>query len=153
VTSVWRAFGDAFAWVAGVAGNHDTFGDNKSQCPRISTNVHYLEGSTVNIAGLLVGGIGGIIGDPNRVHRRHEDDYLETLERLLNEQIDVLLMHEGPDDAMPGQRGNTRIREVLERSSSCLVIRGHSHWHDPFAEFTSGLQVLNVDARIVILTE
>ena len=26
VTAVWRAFGDEFSWVVGVAGNHDTFG-------------------------------------------------------------------------------------------------------------------------------
>lgn len=153
VTSVWRAFGDHFAWVAGVAGNHDTFGGSQQSPSRISANVHYLDGDTVTIAGLRVAGIGGIIGNPTRVHRRLEEDYLETLELLLDEQTDVVLMHEGPDGTTTDQRGNTRIRELLEKYSSRLIVRGHAHWQDPFAEFTNGLQVLNVDARVVILTE
>jgi len=40
----------------------------------------------------------------------------------------------------------------LLRRRDCLVIRGHAHWKQPFVEFENGLQVLNVDARIVILT-
>jgi len=91
-----------------------------------------------NIAGLRVAGIGGIIGNPNRVHRRYEDDYLETLKLLLDEHVDVMLMHEGPDGTMTDERGNTRIREVLEERSSCLVVRGHAHWQEPFAQFASG---------------
>lgn len=34
-----------------------------------------------------------------------------------------------------------------------LVVRGHSHWDEPLAELKSGTQVLNVDARVVVLTE
>jgi len=153
VTSVWRAFHDHFAWVACVAGNHDTFGDSPQHRPRIAATVHYLEGDIVNIAGLRVAGIGGIIGNPTRHHRRYEDEYLKTLELLLDDQVDVLLMHEGPNGTQPDQRGNTRIREVLEKYAPSLVVRGHAHWQEPFAEFACGLQVLNVDARIVVLTD
>lgn len=33
-----------------------------------------------------------------------------------------------------------------------LVFRGDAHWRQPFAEFETGLQIFNVDARVVILT-
>jgi len=36
---------------------------------------------------------------------------------------------------------------------SCLIIRGYKHWHSPFAQLSCGLQILNVEARVVILTE
>jgi hypothetical protein len=52
-----------------------------------------------------------------------------------------------------GQRGDFRIRHVLEQHAPLLVIRGHKHWPHPLAQFPSGLQVLNVDKRVVIHTE
>lgn len=153
VTSVWRAFSDSFAWVAGVAGNHDLFGVAQETRLRCHSEMHYLDGETVDVGGLRIGGIGGIIGNPGRPHRRDEDDYLRTLELVLEHQLDVLLMHEGPDGIEPGQRGNSMIRAVLEKQLPLMAIRGHAHWPDPFAQFPGGLQVLNVDARVVILTD
>ena len=97
-------------------------------------------------------GLGGIIGNAARPHRRSEEDYLTTLNLLLDEYPDVLLMHDGPDGREPGQRGMSRVREMLIASSMGLVIRGHAHWDQPFAEFEDGLQILNVDARVVVLT-
>lgn len=55
--------------------------------------------------------------------------------------------------ATHAQRGDYRILDLLERHAPRLVIRGHTHWPDPLAEFPSGLQILNVDKRVVILTE
>ncbi len=157
VTNVWRAFGDCFTWVAGVAGNHDLFGDRT--VPRLSftSPLYYLDGETIDVDGLRIGGIGGIIGNPSRPQRRTEDDYLRTLEELFSQPLDVLLMHEGPDGPAFGQRGDARIRTVLENlmshDNSCLIIRGHKHWDSPFAQLSCGLQILNVDSRVVILTE
>ncbi len=153
VTGVWRAFSECFAWVAGVAGNHDLFGIGQDTRPRCNSTMHYLDGDTVEVAGLRIGGIGGIIGNPSRPQRRDEVNYLRTLELLLDKQIDVLLMHEGPDGIESGQRGNAGIRVVLEGQPPRMVIRGHAHWPEPFAQFPGGLQVLNVDARVVILTD
>lgn len=153
VTSVWRAFGDCFNWVAGVAGNHDLFGDGRNSRPRFQSPLHYLDGETVDVSGLRVGGIGGIIGNVSRPQRRDEEDYLRTLELVLEKRIDVLLMHDGPDGLETGQRGNSRIRAALEHQQPLLAIRGHDHWPQPFAQFSSGLQILNVDARVVILTD
>jgi len=157
VTEVWRAFGECFAWVAGVAGNHDLFGDGNIRRPSFVPPLHYLDGNTIDVDGIKIGGIGGIIGNPSRPQRRTEDDYLWTLEELCIQPLEVLLMHEGPDGPGFGQRGDPRIRAVLEnrpaQDTSCLIIRGHKHWNSPLAQLSSGLQVLNVDARVVILTE
>jgi hypothetical protein len=157
VTDVWLAFGECFTWVTGVAGNHDLFGDRNMPRPSFAPPLHYLDGETIDVDGFKIGGIGGIIGNPSRPQRRTETDYLLTLEELLLQPLDVLLMHEGPDGPGFGQRGDVRIRSVLEDrisgDNSCLVIRGHKHWDTPFAELSNGLQILNVDARVVILTE
>lgn len=150
VTGVWHAFGHCFAWVAGVAGNHDVFGEGRNTRPRFQSPLHYLDGETVEVGGL---GIGGIIGNPLRPQRRTEEDYFRTLEQLLEKRINVLLMHDGPDGLDSGQRGNPQIRAVLENQQPYLAIRGHAHWNEPFAQFSSGLQILNVDARVVILTD
>jgi len=152
VTSVWQAFSQHFAWVAGVAGNHDFFGTPRNTRPSFQSPLFYLDGETVDVGGFRIGGIGGIIGNPSRPQRRDEPSYFRTMECLLEKKVDVLLMHEGPNGVDSGQRGNSGIRALLERQPPRLVIRGHAHWDDPFFQHSSGLQVLNVDARIVILT-
>ena len=153
VTAVWDSFADSFSWVAGVAGNHDTFGEHHSRRTQLLSNAHYLDGETVESDGLRIAGIGGIIGKATRLNRRSHDDFLATLNRLIDARPDVLLMHDGPDGTDSSQRGIREVRDtLLEEASRCLVIRGHAHWKQPFVEFETGLQILNVDARIVILT-
>lgn len=152
VTSVWKAFADSFEWVAGIPGNHDTFGEPPQRRPRFPAHMHFLDGDVKEIRGLRIAGLGGIIGKATRPNRRSEEDYLATLRHLLQPRPDVLLMHEGPDGPEAGQRGLSQVREILCESGMGLVIRGHAHWPQPFAEFESGLQILNVDARVVILT-
>lgn len=152
VTSVWHAFVDCFAWVAGVAGNHDLFGERAETRPQCRPSMHYLDGDVVDMAGLRVGGIGGIIGKPSRPQRREETNYIRTLESVLSQRIDVLLMHEGASGTTADQRGNPRILAALEQQPPKLVICGHNHWPHPLARFRSGLQILNVDGRVVLLT-
>lgn len=152
VTSVWRAFANCFAWVAGVPGNHDTFGEPPQRRPRFPAGMHFLDGDVTGINGLRIAGLGGIIGRATRPNRRSENDYLATLRRLLTPLPDVLLMHEGPDGPVAGQRGLSQVRVILQEVGTVLVIRGHAHWPQPFVEFPNGLQVLNVDARVVVLT-
>jgi Icc-related predicted phosphoesterase len=153
VSSVWQAFSDHFAWVAGVAGNHDLFGKNQKTRPQCHATMHYLDGDVVEVAGLRIGGMGGIIGKTTKPQRREETDYFGTLERILSQKVDVLITHEGPCGTEAGQRGDFRIRDTLEQHAPRLVIRGHKHWPHPLAQFPSGLQVLNVDKRVVILTK
>ena len=152
VSAVWRAFGDEFAWVAGVAGNHDTYGQNSKARPRFPAHLHYLDGDFVELDGLRIGGIGGIIGNPERHQRRSEEDYLFALELLLEERIDILLLHDGPRGLNARQQGSARVRDLLSTRRSPLIVRGHAHWDQPLIEYENGTQVLNVDARTVILT-
>ena len=62
VTDVWRAFGECFTWVTGVAGNHDLFGDRNMTRPSFVPPLYYLDGETIDVGGFKIGGIGGIIG-------------------------------------------------------------------------------------------
>ena len=111
VTDVWRALGECFAWVAG---NHDLFGDRNIWRHSFVPPLYYLDGETIEVDGIKIGGICGIIGNPSRPQRRTEDDDLRTLEELLSQLLDVLLMHEGPDGRGFGQRGDPRIRTCCQ---------------------------------------
>lgn len=153
VTAVWKAFGDEFAWVVGVAGNHDTFGADPNAPPRFSRHLHFLDNGRVNIDGLKIAGLGGIIGNPRRPRRRSEEQYAECLEALLRHQTDILITHDGPNGPLQELRGSPIIREVVERLKPSLVVRGHAHWKQPLSQLSGGVQVLNVDARVVVLHE
>lgn len=63
----------------------------------------------------------------------------------------MLLLHEGPEVPGTNLRGNAVIREAVEPWSRLLVICGHCHWDAPLATLARGTQVLNVDARAVLL--
>ncbi|MBC8868261.1 MAG: metallophosphoesterase [Planctomycetes bacterium] len=153
VRAVWEAFGDEFSWVIGVAGNHDTFGANPNAPPRFPRHLHYLDNDRVNVDGLKIAGLGGIIGNPRRPRRRSNDQYTECLESLLQHRTDILITHDGPNDPVGGHRGSPIIREIVERLRPSLVVRGHAHWKQPLVRLCGGVQVLNVDARVVVLRE
>lgn len=103
VTSVWRAFADCFTWVAGIPGNHDTFGEPPQRRPKFPSHMRFIDGDVTEVNGMRIAGLGGIIGKATRPNRRSEDDYLATLRRLLYPRPDIVLMHEGPDGPDPGQ--------------------------------------------------
>ncbi len=151
VRSVWSAFAGACSWVVGVAGNHDTFGSTEqARSFERQPRVHLLDCGSVVLGGTRFAGVGYVPGDPARVGRREEDDYQTALELVLEQRPDVLVLHSTPagDD---GQRGSSAIRELLLRFPPLLVICGHCHWDDPLHELPNGTQVLNVDARVVLL--
>jgi Icc protein len=151
VTSVWRAFGDRFDWVVGVAGNHDSYGADLDALPRFKPPLHYLDNNRVNVADLSIAGLGGIVGNPLRPRRRSDDEFARRIDELLAARTDVLLMHDGPDAPQHGFRGSPIIRLAIERSPPTLLVRGHAHWDTPLVELPGGTQVLNVDARVVVL--
>ncbi len=143
VADVWAAFAEHFAWVAGVAGNHD-------DVARVAgANVHLLDGDVVTLGGLRIGGVGGIIGNTKKPARRSEDDYLRLVDRVIDRGVDVLVLHEGPHGD-EDQRGNPAIRATIEAGQVGFTVCGHDHWHEPLAIVPDG-QILNVDARVVVL--
>lgn len=147
VADVWHAFADRFAWVAGVAGNHD----DVDHVPLLGPRVHLLDGDRVELGGIRIGGVGKIIGNPHKRGRRDEHAQLARLDRAIDGGLDLLVVHEGPPGD-PGlrQRGNATIRDVIDAGGVPLTICGHEHWHDALAVTAHG-QILNVDARCVVL--
>jgi Icc protein len=145
VAAVWAAFAERFAWVAGVAGNHD----DVSGVARLGARVHLLEGELAAPDGLRISGVGGIIGNPRKLGRRSEADQLHMIERAIGHDLDILVLHEGPHgDAQ--QPGSDAIRNAIEAGGVGLTICGHDHWQVPLAAHGHG-QILNVDARVVVL--
>lgn len=150
VADVWAAFAEHFAWVVGVAGNHD----DVRAVPALGERVHLLDGDVVEVDGLRIGGVGGVIGSSHKPMRRDEAAFLAALDRTIDRGVDVVVLHEGPDgeDDGPGvhQRGHAGIRATLEAGGVPLAICGHTHWSPPLATL-GPLQILNVDARVVVL--
>lgn len=150
VREVWRAFAAGFRWVAGVAGNHDLFGGPGEQTRFAGEpGINLLDGVTVTLDALRIAGVGGICGRPGKPNRRPPEAFEAAVAGLLQARPDVLLLHEGPDDGAAGL-GNPRLRRLVENQRA-LVVCGHAHWHAPLAELAGGAQVLNVDARVLIL--
>ena len=161
VTFVWQAFAESFKLVVGVAGNHDVFGEGGAASqhlkpPPMGNHVHFLDGTRANVGGKPIAGVSGVIGNPRKNFRRTHEEFLEIIEYVLLEPTDILVLHDGPDAPMPGCKGIPEVREILERRQPkrlCpLVIRGHKHWPTPLVELTNGVQILNVEATVVILT-
>ena len=151
VRAVWRAFAAGFRWVVGVAGNHDLFGSSqeRSRFER-EPGVHLLDGDCVVLDGLRVGGVGGICGNPKKENRREPEAFVRTIQQVLANRPHALVLHEGPDGGLPGLRGNADVRAAVDARKT-LVICGHCHWHAPLVTLAGGTQVLNVDARAVVL--
>lgn len=155
VQTVWAAFANAFDQVIGIPGNHDLF-EGKTAPSSLSQGATFLDGTTAMIGDLKVAGLGGIIGRPTRPgkpHRRQLEVYLEILDQILKEKPDILLSHEGPGGEDHTQSGLPGLQKYLVAREISLVIRGHSHWEKPLTEIAGKLQVLNVDQRVVILSE
>ncbi len=153
VTSVWNAFGSEFSWVVGVAGNHDTFGTDPFRPPTFRPPLYFLDCNSKTVSGLEVAGISGIVGNPAKAWRKTAESFENFIFSLANKQPDILLMHDGPNAPKFGYLGTPSIRESLGLLDRPLVIRGHAHWENPLVETANGLQILNVDARVVILTQ
>lgn len=145
VVDVWSAFAGRFAWVAGVAGNHD----DVSNVPAIGDNVYLLDGEVAVIDALRIGGVAGIIGTKPKPGRRPEDVQLAYLERVIASEPDILVLHEGPHGGEQ-QPGHAAIRGMIEDAAVRFTACGHDHWRDPLAEHARG-QILNVDARVIVL--
>jgi Icc protein len=153
VREVWQGFSRRFRWVAGVAGNHDRFGDSIPDIKgfKVGRGIHYLDGDMVEVDGIRIGGISGIIGKPSKPFRRSEKDFRRTLRQLFKELPDILILHESPNDPDNRQMGNESIRSELATASKLLVICGHSHWKVPICDLYNTVQVLNVDSQVVVL--
>lgn len=153
VTPVWRAFAASFRWVVGVAGNHDAFGGATNVAALAAEpGVRALDGEVVELDGLSLGGVSGVVGKPPRPWRREEAAFVALIEKVLRRKPTILILHEGPSG--PDQRRDPRpgVDAVLDRFPRTLTICGHNHWSRPLLALPRGGQALNVDHRVVLLT-
>ncbi|MCC7193329.1 MAG: metallophosphoesterase [Phycisphaeraceae bacterium] len=155
VRPAWLALAGACRWIVGVAGNHDVFGPRPSipdfQAFLRTPGVHFLDDVMVEIDGLKIAGLSGIVGNPRKPFRREEQAFADALGYLALAGPDLLIAHDGPDIENTDLRGWASIRRALEASRPTLMVRGHAHWDKPVASLANGTQVLNVDARVVVL--
>ena len=129
VRSVWKAFNHHFDWVVGVAGNHDRFGnEEESTAFKGIEHIHLLHQENIEIDGLKIGGISGIIGRSDKPQRVEEKAYLDSLKRLLKQSLDFVLLHETPDFPPNGFIGNEKIRTTIEAGPASRIIAGHCYW-------------------------
>jgi len=143
VSDVWAAFADRFAWVVGVAGNHD---DVSAVNP--SDDVRVLDGERTTRGGLHIGGVSLVSGNPAKPGRRDEDEQLAHVDLVTEGGLDLLVLHEGPHGG-DDQPGHAAVRALVERRVA-LTVCGHVHWPRALATTERG-QILNVDARVVVL--
>ncbi|MBD0265784.1 MAG: metallophosphoesterase [Tolypothrix sp. Co-bin9] len=153
VREVWQAFSRRFRWVVGVGGNHDSFGKTPENIIEFQNEqgIHYLDGNSISVDDIRIAGISGIIGKNNKPFRRLEKDFIKAIKDIVKELPNILILHEGPNDAEAKLMGNESIRAELATASDLLVICGHSHWKVPMTTLPKRVQVLNVDTRAVVL--
>ena len=155
VCPVWRAFARQCPWVAGVAGNHDQFGKSPHDLEvfRREPGIHYLDRDIRDVGGVRIGGVSGVIGHVTRPFRKTQEEFIKSMRCLLSSRLDLLLLHEGPNDPVNNFQGNALIREELATRRDLLCCFGHSHWDEPLRELRNGCQLLNVENRVVVLTQ
>lgn len=152
VRAVWKSFEHYFDWVVGVAGNHDRFGNEEGKAAFLSSdNIYLLHKEIQEVGNLSIGGISGIIGRGDKVNRVEEKEYLDSLKKLLNKELDFVLLHETPDYPRLGLIGNSKIRAVIEKERNSNICCGHCHWGKTLILFENKSVVINVDAKVVIL--
>ncbi len=152
VRNVWDMFNKYFDWVVGVAGNHDTFGsDLEKKRFELQKNIYLLHKEKVEIDGLSIGGISGIIGRVDKSNRVEESDFLNSLTVLTKQELDFILIHETPDFPKFNEIGNGKIRKCIEQAKMSRICCGHCFWENSLVEFDNNSQVLNVDSKVVLM--
>ena len=152
VKEVWRQFNQYFRFVVGIAGNHDDFGSKEDfEAFQREEGIYFLHKKIIKVAGIKVGGIGGIIGNPNKPQRVEKEEYLKTLKKILVKQPDFILLHESPNNKIPKLEGHKKIREVIDSSRGNTICSGHCYWEENIIKAENNNQMINVDAKCMIL--
>lgn len=147
VRPVWRAFRECGRWVAGVRGNHDVFLDAASDR---GEGIHLLDAAAIELDGLRLGGVGGVIGNPTKQRTRTEARFTDLVRRLVADRVDLIVLHEGPAGTAAAARGSRAVRAALEGHAG-LVVFGHCYWPVPLERTSDSGWLINVDSRVLVL--
>lgn len=154
VRPVWDAFAARFRWVVGVPGNHDLFGPAAASppaCESWRSNVHLLDCGIAHLDGVVMGGVGGCVGNPRRPFRFEPRDQEARLLEVLAKQPDILLVHQGPVGHGRGRPGAALVQEALMLATRpTLVFCGHERWKPRIVD-VGACRVLNVHEAICIV--
>ncbi len=145
VTSVLNSFSDRFPNVVAVHGNHDMV-----MHEYLNPNIEILDGTDTNVSGLSIGGVCGISGRNGRNQRKSPDVFSRYLNKIINRNNDLILLHQSPRGDLEDQKGDTATREILAKNGSSLLISGHCHWDNHISNI-GGNQVLNVDSKVFVI--
>ncbi|MFY0675263.1 MAG: metallophosphoesterase [Bacteroidia bacterium] len=143
---VWKAFSDTFGNVVGIAGNHDIIKDTSEY--RVGNRTLLLK-ETIEIKGLKIAGLSGIIGNPSKPFRLTEIDYFKSLEKLLKQKPDILLTHLSPADNERNLQGDENLSQKLAKHD-ILSFCGHSNWNEFNPIRFEKANVLNADSKCYI---
>ena len=154
VRGVWRAFAERFAFVAGVAGNHDAFGDAPGDLVAFAQEpgTYLLDAGTPGLAvaadchGLRIAGVSGIVGNPEKPWRKTQEQLCAAVRQALALGPDVLLLHQNP--ALPDVRRADHgwLTDELIAGARGLVVFGHSFCHRALVEI-GDCQLLATEGR------
>ena len=117
-----------------VLGNHD------NPDPRA------LHGTSVDVDGLVIGGVGGSLPTGRFPFQLEEGDYESILDRL--GRVDVLIVHQPPlgtkcDISHAGEHaGSQAVRKYVLREQPMLVLTGHVH-ESPAVDRLSSTTIVN----------
>ncbi|PHS12937.1 MAG: hypothetical protein COA86_17790 [Kangiella sp.] len=133
-----------------VLGNHDQLESEEKEILDKHSNFHLLDNKTIDIGGVIFGGIDGVIGSNGKPNRVTPENYLKQIKKLKQQNTDVLILHEGPLIETENLLGNEFITNYLVHNSFPLVVSGHAHWNTISAKLSDS-QILNVDSRVLVI--
>ncbi len=144
VRPVWDAFAHYFPHVVGITGNHDLLDE-----PPAGTWL--LDGEVLELRGLKIGGISGVVGRKDRNPRnRDARTYRRVLKEVLSQRPHMLLLHPCPEVQPPLWLGDAMIAEVLlQYPHSLHVVCGHVEWPSSHARLGHH-SVWNADHRVIL---
>ncbi len=154
VQNVWAAFSNRFAWLVGVAGNHDLFrGRHGCDLPSgLSGRAELLRGRTSTRSGLNMAGVSGIIGETAKPWRSPEPKFLAAVRDAVAAECDILVLHEAPCPPDGSEKGNVNLMStIISTGFEGTVVFGHVHWLRRLRR-AGPMSLLNVNACAVYLT-
>jgi len=149
-TPVWQAFSHAFGYTVGIGGNHDHLETGWDHLTSYDKRCQFLHHDIIEIEGIRIAGLSGIIGRPDKNFRWTPAAYTQALTTLLRKDPDIILTHLSPQ--LPTHPGEPLLLNVIEkRLSSPLWCCGHVHWPAPGIVRHQDVTFVNVDARMLVL--
>jgi Icc-related predicted phosphoesterase len=135
-TTAWQTFA--------VLGNHD-----EVNVGELVPEVRILDGEIAKPSSLTIGGVSGVIGNPTKNQRKTEEEFLVALQIATGSAVNVLLLHQGPQDAIKILPVFDPIHDFLQTRKELLVLFGHRHRDEPFLADGQNLYC-NVHERIMV---